>query len=352
MLTSSGLYAAHGRSMPVQPPSLCTILDAECRESGDASKRRPYLPPDKQYLLTRNVPCQRRATSLEEDYAAAGGERLVLGDTALSEGGVDRGSGAGGGGGGDPDEGWLVTHAATVSGAHGDDSIPDMDADACVAPERQGAAAVGGGSSGGPAGDGDHGQLAAAAATASSVVATPPVDDDDVPDMDDFDGVDNLVAAEEQDEAALKPWEVAAASSAAMTDDKETNILRTRTYDVSITYDKYYQTPRVWLFGYDEERNPLTPEQTFEDVSQDHAHKTVTMEQHPHLPYTQASVHPCRHADVMKRIVAVLSSSGADPSVDHYLLIFLKFISSVIPTIEYDYTFDVDVGTNGIRRKA
>jgi len=25
-----------------------------------------------------------------------------------------------------------------------------------------------------------------------------------------------------------------------------------RTYDVSITYDKYYQTPRVWLCGYDE----------------------------------------------------------------------------------------------------
>ncbi|KAF7126940.1 hypothetical protein RHSIM_Rhsim11G0131000 [Rhododendron simsii] len=27
---------------------------------------------------------------------------------------------------------------------------------------------------------------------------------------------------------------------------------RTRTYDVSITYEKYYQTPRVWLTGYDE----------------------------------------------------------------------------------------------------
>lgn len=29
-------------------------------------------------------------------------------------------------------------------------------------------------------------------------------------------------------------------------------ILRTRTYDLNITYDKYYQTPRIWLFGYDE----------------------------------------------------------------------------------------------------
>ena len=30
------------------------------------------------------------------------------------------------------------------------------------------------------------------------------------------------------------------------------NILQVRTYDVMITYDKLYQTPRMWLLGYDE----------------------------------------------------------------------------------------------------
>lgn len=30
------------------------------------------------------------------------------------------------------------------------------------------------------------------------------------------------------------------------------NLLQVRTYDVMITYDKYYQTPRIWLIGYDE----------------------------------------------------------------------------------------------------
>lgn len=29
-------------------------------------------------------------------------------------------------------------------------------------------------------------------------------------------------------------------------------ILQTRTYDMYVTYDKYYQTPRLWLFGYNE----------------------------------------------------------------------------------------------------
>lgn len=36
-------------------------------------------------------------------------------------------------------------------------------------------------------------------------------------------------------------------------------VVRQRAYDISITYDKYYQTPRVWLFGYNEHRQPLTP---------------------------------------------------------------------------------------------
>lgn len=30
------------------------------------------------------------------------------------------------------------------------------------------------------------------------------------------------------------------------------SVLRTRTYDLHITYDKYYQTPRLWVIGYDE----------------------------------------------------------------------------------------------------
>ena len=36
------------------------------------------------------------------------------------------------------------------------------------------------------------------------------------------------------------------------TDTGNEDILQTRTYDLYITYDKYYQTPRLWLFGYDE----------------------------------------------------------------------------------------------------
>ena len=35
-------------------------------------------------------------------------------------------------------------------------------------------------------------------------------------------------------------------------------LVATRTYDICITYDKYYQTPRAWLLGYDEVRGGPT----------------------------------------------------------------------------------------------
>ena len=34
-------------------------------EAGDPSKLKNYLPADKQYLITRNVPCQNRVSSME-----------------------------------------------------------------------------------------------------------------------------------------------------------------------------------------------------------------------------------------------------------------------------------------------
>lgn len=44
-----------------------------------------------------------------------------------------------------------------------------------------------------------------------------------------------------------------------------------------------------------QDRQPLTVDQMYEDISQDHVKKTVTIENHPHLPPpAMCSVHPCR----------------------------------------------------------
>ncbi|KAH7636347.1 ubiquitin-like protein-conjugating enzyme atg3-like protein [Dermatophagoides farinae] len=119
------------------------------------------------------------------------------------------------------------------------------------------------------------------------------------------------------------------------------NVIQTRTYDLYITYDKYYQTPRLWLSGYDEYLRPLSIDEMYEDISQDHAKKTVTMEWHPNIPGMMASVHPCRHAEMMKKIMTTMEENEKHLEVDRYLIVFLKFVQSVIPTIQYDYTQNV-----------
>lgn len=95
--------------------------------------------------------------------------------------------------------------------------------------------------------------------------------------------------------AIVQPAEKPESKTADETSETGDQVIHTRTYDLHITYDKYYQTPRLWVVGYDENRQPLNVEQMYEDVSQDHAKKTVTMETHPHLPGpNMASVHPCK----------------------------------------------------------
>lgn len=124
-------------------------------------------------------------------------------------------------------------------------------------------------------------------------------DDDEAVDMEEFEesGMLEMVdpATATMSPEQRKCAEEKAASSAAADVDTEDGVVHTRTYDLHITYDKYYQTPRLWVVGYDENRKSLTVEQMYEDVSQDHAKKTVTMESHPHLPGpNMASVHPCK----------------------------------------------------------
>lgn len=66
---------------------------------------------------------------------------------------------------------------------------------------------------------------------------------------------------------------------------KETHKLPSnrRTYKISITYDFYYNTPRLWIQGMDSQNKPLTEAEIYEDIMSDYKGKTVTMEKHPHL---------------------------------------------------------------------
>ncbi len=71
-------------------------------------------------------------------------------------------------------------------------------------------------------------------------------------------------------------------------------------------------------------------------MSEEHARKTITVDPHPYNPaVSAASIHPCKHAEVMKKLVGQMADSGVEVTVGQYLILFIKFIASIIPTIEY-----------------
>ena len=143
-------------------------------------------------------------------------------------------------------------------------------------------------------------------------------------------------------------------------------------------------TPSDTTYGTTQNGTPLVPEQIFQDVTAEHAFKTVTIEAFPHSTSLQAaSVHPCKHASVMRKLIERMnagvveeqksqrkaggskdskkkwpfkrgSGAGKDDKpavavageeeevegmrVDFYLVVFLKFIASIVGTIEVDST--------------
>eukprot|EP00560_Eucampia_antarctica_P005014 CAMPEP_0197836926 /NCGR_PEP_ID=MMETSP1437-20131217/30494_1 /TAXON_ID=49252 ORGANISM="Eucampia antarctica, Strain CCMP1452" /NCGR_SAMPLE_ID=MMETSP1437 /ASSEMBLY_ACC=CAM_ASM_001096 /LENGTH=336 /DNA_ID=CAMNT_0043443507 /DNA_START=36 /DNA_END=1046 /DNA_ORIENTATION=+ len=279
-------------------------------ESGESKKRKPYLPDDKQFLVTRNVPCQTRVSTLENSVVTEMGSAMINDDKCEGDD-------------------WLMStiispeeHQRRMDEALEDEfDILDEEGEVVKAMERTNLGTntdiTNGGSNN---------------------------DDDEYADMAEFED-DNIM----EDDAAVTTNTL---SKSGQTEDD--NIMKVRTYDLSITYDNYYRVPRVWMMGYAsaDSSQPLTGEQMMEDVMSDYANRTVTIDPHPHIKGLHASIHPCQHGAVMKTIVRNLSKESVEgngeiksPNVEMYIFIFLKFVSSIIPTITYDFTIDVTAST-------
>lgn len=245
--------------------------------SGLPEKRRSHLPADKQYLQESNVPCLPLSSGI-------GGMEEEMTD-------------------GDGDDAWVNTGKSEEGGA-----VTELQGEVAAMQVTMASAAPASGPA--PADDDD--------------------DDEDVPDIDEFTYEGKDVA--DDDKAALP----AVAAVAAGADEA---VVATRTYDITITYDVHYATPRVWLFGYDSKHIPLKAGEWHQDFSPEHVDKTVTHEQHPHLGFACPSIHPCKHAEAMLKMISLaVGASGGQLNVKYYLLIFFKFIQAIIPNIEYDYT--------------
>lgn len=208
-------------------------------ESGEPSKIRPYLPPNKQYLVTRGVPSFRRISALEVDSFID--ENIFLNQEEEGAGGGKEGGEEGGGETKKVEEEWFYTHSGNTTSS----------------------------SSAPPAAAASSQQQAPPAPTSSSNK------EEEYLDMED----ESLTL----DEVTQGISHLKASGSGEATPGND-NLLKVRRYDVSLTYDNYYRTPRVWLFGYDENNgSPLEPTAIFEDVMTDYAKRTVTIDPHPHL---------------------------------------------------------------------
>ncbi|CBZ54613.1 putative autophagocytosis associated protein [Neospora caninum Liverpool] len=276
--------------------------------AGPSGKRAStWLPEDKQFLITKNVPCYRRVRDMDDalnsrvGHDAEGGWTLPLLNDEEREGRVDTGEA--------PDLTQSMQRLRLNAEC-------EREAEASTRKTPPSVAA-------------HAGQETAAADRERNLR-------DDVPDLINFSDIDGLVQEDDDPAAAEAPSSFVRSSA-------DAEIVAARTYDLSITYDKYFQTPRIWLFGYSENGVPLLPEEIFEDILTDYAAKTVTVDPHPCTGIPTASIHPCRHASVMKKVVDSWLESGMKPRHDLALLVLLKFVSSVIPTIEYDFTMDVDM---------
>ncbi|KAF2400787.1 hypothetical protein EJ06DRAFT_406518 [Trichodelitschia bisporula] len=300
-------------------------------DASHPSRRVAYLPEGKQFLVTRGVPCPRR---LNNDFAGdAGTDETIVRDGLDVPGGDD--------------EGWLRTGGMAASQEARVKDVRTVDESGRL----------------GELGD----------------------EEEDIPDMED----------EEDDEEAI------------IRDGGEGDDGPSRTYNLYIMYSPYYRTPRLYLSGYNSRSEPLSPPSMMEDIVGDYKEKTVTLEDFPFFESAlkMASVHPCKHAAVMKALLdradaalklrmqrlrsgqegtatgrpitgleglvdnmksmqlsgvlesnkpkdgdewEVLQEPGKGEEeeevairVDQYLVVFLKFMASVTPGIEYDFTMGV-----------
>lgn len=179
-------FATKGVLTPLEFVAAGDMLVLRCPtwqwQAGDLGKARSFLPPNKQFLLTRNVPCQRRACTLM--HGADDEQEIGVGEDS-----------------------WIATHASKATTAVADGEAPDI---LSATPPVRVADAEAMGTTGG-----------ASAVSYAAVSANWPSSAADL---------DEIAAAMQS-----------ADDPSALDSAVDSAILRTRTYDVSISYDKYYQ---------------------------------------------------------------------------------------------------------------
>ncbi|KAK9322896.1 autophagocytosis associated protein [Lipomyces orientalis] len=288
--------------------------------SAPPSKRRDFLPPDKQFLVTKHVASHVRAQAASGAYAGS-----TTNDELEDE------------------DGWTISYTSRSNTSPS--KSPSLSGPSVVRPSTKSED-----------------------------------DNDSVLDIDDME------ANELEDSGYLQNTTADTSCPDHPLTSTVTTSVPDRSYNLYITYSTSYRVPKMYLSGFNAAGGPLSPDEMFEDIVSEYKDKTVTIETAPFLEHTtMVSIHPCRHAGVMKMLLsraevrqrrirsaqkeeerarlgqedllAGMDGLGLDSEgwedvtgneheddreeairVDQYLVIFLKFISSVTPGIEHDNT--------------
>jgi len=94
-------------------------------------------------------------------------------------------------------------------------------------------------------------------------------------------------------------------------------------YDIYIFYDKYYTVPRFYIKAY-ENGNSIDNNRLYDFFIDEYKNRTITKEHHDKL-LGCISIHPCKHAETMKRLIK------EETMVEEYLIYFINILCSIIP---------------------
>jgi len=178
-------------------------------QSGEHSKKRPYLPESKQYLFTRGVPSYRRVSAMQ---AATYTDTSIVGDAS--------------------GEDWCAPQLLPLG-----EEVEDFDTVLIEASDLS---------------------IEDDKSTDKVYISK---DTSNAPSEKQEQYLDLEEASLALDESANTAVEGAAVAA----NSKSTSaIVRSRRYDVSITYDNYYRTPRIWLYGFSENGSPLSATEVYQ----------------------------------------------------------------------------------------
>lgn len=94
-------------------------------------------------------------------------------------------------------------------------------------------------------------------------------------------------------------------------------------FNLYINYDNYYKVPRIWINAYRDDIE-LKIDELYEEIKEDYVNRTISYEFNPFLNKNMICIHPCNHANIMKKLIK-------GHVIEEYMIVFLNIVYSIFP---------------------